>query len=110
MKRRSFLKAGAALPALGVGLAQRDGAATRHSSFDPWVEVHAGHLRANATAVHRLTRVPILAVIKNNGYGARRRQRRAGCSSRSRTSPASPSSSCTRRSRCATPASRSRCC
>ena len=70
MKRRSFLKAGAALPALGVGLAQRDGAATRHSSFDPWVEVHAGHLRANAAAVHRLTRVPILAVVKNNGYGA----------------------------------------
>jgi alanine racemase len=32
--------------------------------------VHAGHLRANAAAIHRHTRVPILAVIKNNGYGA----------------------------------------
>jgi alanine racemase len=67
MKRRAFLKAGAALPALGL---QAQAAPTRHSSLDPWVEVHAGHLRANATAVHRLTGVPILAVIKNNGYGA----------------------------------------
>ena len=41
-----------------------------HSSFDPWVEVHAAHLRANALAVHTLAKQPILAVIKNNGYGA----------------------------------------
>ena len=41
-----------------------------HSSFDPWVEVHAAHLRANALAVHQLAKQPILAVIKNNGYGA----------------------------------------
>jgi alanine racemase len=41
-----------------------------HSSYDPWVEVHAAHLRANTTAVHQRVKRPILAVIKNNGYGA----------------------------------------
>ena len=72
MRRRAFLRAGAALPALAAGLTEAQPAAPspRHSSFDPWVEVHAGHLRANAAAVHTLTKVPILAVIKNNGYGA----------------------------------------
>ena len=68
MKRRDFLKAGAALPALGLHPTQAE--PTRHSSLDPWIEVHAGHLRANVAAVHKLTGVPILAVIKNNGYGA----------------------------------------
>ena len=66
MNRRTFLKSGAALPALGVQPARTT---PRHSSFDPWVEVHAGHLRANTAAVHKLTGGPILAVIKNNGYG-----------------------------------------
>ena len=70
MKRRAFLKAGVALPALGAGLGQPDDRAAPHSSFDPWVDVHAGHLRANAAAVRKHARVPILAVIKNNGYGA----------------------------------------
>jgi alanine racemase len=69
MKRRSFLKAAAALPAVGVQIASAR-QPSQGSSFDPWVEVHAGHLRANAAAVHKLTGVPILAVIKNNGYGA----------------------------------------
>ena len=42
----------------------------RDSSFDPWVEVRPDHLRRNVAEIHR--RVggrPILAVIKNNGYG-----------------------------------------
>ena len=69
MKRRSFFKAAAALPALGAGITTPPQPA-RGSSFDPWVEVYAGHLRANAAAVHARTGVPILAVIKNNGYGA----------------------------------------
>jgi len=69
MERRTFLKAGAALPALGAQLSQSSSSAVHHSSFDPWVEVHAGHLRTNAAAVHAYTRVPVLAVIKNNGYG-----------------------------------------
>jgi alanine racemase len=68
--RRAFLKSGAVLPALGAVAIHRSQPSLRHSSFDPWVEVHPGHLRANAAAVHKLARVPILAVIKNNGYGA----------------------------------------
>src|SRR5262249_48028389 len=68
MHRRTFLGAGVALPALGLPSPKASPA--RHSSLDPWVEVHAGHLRANAAAVYKLAGVPILAVIKNNGYGA----------------------------------------
>lgn len=67
MERRDVLKAAAALPAVAV---QVSPAAARHSVFDPWVEVNPRTLRANASAVHRRSRVPILAVIKNNGYGA----------------------------------------
>ena len=39
------------------------------SSFDPWVEVHTANLRHNAAEIARLTKRPVLAVIKNNGYG-----------------------------------------
>ena len=70
MNRRHFLTAAAALPALGLQPARRPTATARHSSFDPWVEVHAGNLRANAAAIRKRTGVPLLAVIKNNGYGA----------------------------------------
>ena len=42
----------------------------RHSSFDPWVEVNPAHLRHNVAQVsRRVAGRPILAVIKNNGYG-----------------------------------------
>ena len=68
--RRTFIKSGVALPALAIQRQPAGAASARHSSFDPWVEVHVGHLRANAAAVHTRTRVPILAVIKNNGYGS----------------------------------------
>jgi alanine racemase len=38
--------------------------------FDPWVEVNAKHLRHNVDEIARMARGrPILAVIKNNGYG-----------------------------------------
>jgi len=68
--RRAFLKAGAALPGLGLQVPrQTTSARAGHASFDPWVEVHSGHLQANAAAVGRHTARPILAVIKNNGYG-----------------------------------------
>jgi len=41
------------------------------SAFDPWVEVHAGNLRHNVAEIQRRAGGrPILAVIKNNGYGA----------------------------------------
>ena len=65
--RRSFLKMWAAAPALG--LAPRAHALER-SSFDPWVEVRPDHLRHNVAQIHRRVGArPILAVIKNNGYG-----------------------------------------
>jgi alanine racemase len=61
------LKSAAAVPALSLSAHARDAA---RSSFDPWVEVREDHLRHNVAEIHR--RVggrPILAVIKNNGYG-----------------------------------------
>jgi alanine racemase len=40
------------------------------SAFDPWVEVHPAHLAQNAADVSRAARNrPVLAVVKNNGYG-----------------------------------------
>jgi alanine racemase len=65
--RRSFLKLGAAAPALAFSTGAR---AAARSSFDPWVEVRPDHLRHNAAQIHRRAGGrPILAVIKNNGYG-----------------------------------------
>jgi alanine racemase len=75
--RRSFLEAGLALPAIlntvptptptshaadvGVG---------KDSSLDPWVEIHRENLRHNVQEISRRAGArPILAVIKNNGYG-----------------------------------------
>ncbi len=75
--RRSFLKQWAAAPAAALSSAASTVAGTAvpvrspaRSSFDPWVEVRPDHLRHNVAEIHR--RVggrPILAVIKNNGYG-----------------------------------------
>jgi alanine racemase len=65
--RRSFLKQAAAVPALSLSPRSR---ATLSSSFDPWVEVRPDHLRHNVAQIqHRVGGRPILAVIKNNGYG-----------------------------------------
>src|SRR5438552_14809357 len=67
--RRSFLKQWAAAPGLALPLSPAT-RAVAHSSFDPWVEVRPDHLRHNVAEIRR--RVggrPILAVIKNNGYG-----------------------------------------
>jgi len=67
--RRSFLKQWAAAPALALSPSPKAQAVDR-SSFDPWIEVRPDHLRHNLAQIHR--RVggrPILAVIKNNGYG-----------------------------------------
>jgi alanine racemase len=42
----------------------------RDSSFDPWLEIEPRHLAANVSEVARAAGgKPILAVIKNNGYG-----------------------------------------
>jgi alanine racemase len=68
--RRSFLKTGLALPALGGAAVVAQTAAVKDSSFDPWVEIHAGNLRHNVGEIsRRVASRPILAVIKNNGYG-----------------------------------------
>ena len=71
--RRSVLKMGPAVAALGWGSPALAGAASsvKGSSFDPWVEVHGDNLRHNVGEIsRRVSGRPILAVIKNNGYGA----------------------------------------
>ncbi len=75
--RRSFLEAGFVLPAalaanpslLATSLSS-EAAASEDSSFDPWVEIHRENLRHNVKEIsRRAASRPILAVIKNNGYG-----------------------------------------
>jgi alanine racemase len=74
VNRRTFLGAGT-LAGASVLLhrrldAQARGASTPTESFDPWIEVHAANLAHNASEVSRAAgKRPILAVIKNNGYG-----------------------------------------
>src|SRR5260370_10378644 len=75
--RRSFLEAGLALPAvlgsspsLLVEGPTSEAAPSKDSSFDPWVEIHGENLRHNVQEIsRRAASRPILAVIKNNGYG-----------------------------------------
>ncbi len=68
--RRAFLRSASIAPVLARPSAEA-AAPIRDSSFDPWVEVHATNLRHNVAEIHRRTGGgPILAVIKNNGYGA----------------------------------------
>ena len=69
--RRSLLRAGAAavLP-VSRGGDGADAPAPSASSFDPWIEVDAANLRHNVREIARVVAGrPILAVIKNNGYG-----------------------------------------
>jgi len=75
--RRSFLKTGLALPvvlktapALAVTSSVSESPDSKDSSFDPWVEIHKENLRHNVQEIsRRVAGRPILAVIKNNGYG-----------------------------------------
>lgn len=69
--RREFLKTASASPAFGAIQTSRAprAPAIRESSFDPWVEIDAASLRHNVEEIHRRAGRPILAVIKNNGYG-----------------------------------------
>jgi alanine racemase len=72
MERRAFmqLSAGALVaPWVPLGANSQPGA-IRDSAFDPWIEINPQHLRQNAAEVARAAGGrPILAVIKNNGYG-----------------------------------------
>jgi alanine racemase len=70
--RRSFLAVAPTIAAAGLARQRPPSPAptSRDSSYDPWVETHPQNLRHNVAEIHR--RVggrPILAVIKNNGYG-----------------------------------------
>jgi alanine racemase len=75
--RRSFLKAGLALPVVlntSPAFAETSSVPqfsdSNDSSFDPWVEIHRENLRHNVQEIsRRVASRPILAVIKNNGYG-----------------------------------------
>jgi len=71
--RRSWMGAGLALPlAHAAPTKPQPGIATEpaDSSFDPWVEILPENLRHNVREVSRRAEGrPILAVIKNNGYG-----------------------------------------
>jgi alanine racemase len=75
--RRSVLAAGLGLPALlraarrMQGRGQAPAVTTRvDSSFDPWVEISPDNLHHNVGEItRRVGGRPILAVIKNNGYG-----------------------------------------
>ena len=68
MNRRTFLAAPLVTLLPGISFAQAP-RTSGQSSFDPWVEVHTANLRANAAEIARFTKKPVLAVIKNNGYG-----------------------------------------
>jgi len=74
--RRTFLTSGttlvaaAATASLASTPAAAQDATPAHSSFDPWVEVYVDHLRHNVRIIQQhVASRPILAVIKNNGYG-----------------------------------------
>jgi alanine racemase len=83
MSRRAFLNA--AVLAAGPGLIRdpglpfpvepeversRGARTSPPERFDPWVEVIPDHIRENLRTVRRLARErPVLAVVKNNGYG-----------------------------------------
>lgn len=74
--RRTFLEAGLALPAVLHSVPEPTAArssapvSSQDSSFDPWVEIHRENLLHNVAEIsRRVSARPILAVIKNNGYG-----------------------------------------
>lgn len=75
--RRSFLEAGLGLPllldaapSLAAASQRPETTASKDSSFDPWIEIFPENLRHNVQEIsRRVAARPILAVIKNNGYG-----------------------------------------
>jgi alanine racemase len=72
MNRRSFLSITAAAMSMGPWHSVRaeQPSTARDSGFDPWIEIKPEHLRRNVAAVAAAVGDrPILAVIKNNGYG-----------------------------------------
>jgi alanine racemase len=74
VNRRAFLGASALAATTALRPRRLDAQARTPAaptdSFDPWIEVHPAHLAHNVGEVTRVAgNRPILAVIKNNGYG-----------------------------------------
>lgn len=70
ISRRSFFRASLTLPFLNWESLSHRVLRLTDSSFDPWVEVYSEHLRHNVAQIQqRVGGRPILAVVKNNGYG-----------------------------------------
>lgn len=71
--RRTLLRnatAATASIALPISSGAESRTPTSDSFYDPWIEVHSGHLGHNVSEIQRrVNSRPILAVIKNNGYG-----------------------------------------
>src|SRR5262249_3170259 len=74
--RRAFLEGGLAWPAVLNSAPELSAAplpksaSSLDSSFDPWVEIRRENLRHNVAEIaRRVSARPILAIIKNNGYG-----------------------------------------
>jgi hypothetical protein len=68
--RRGCLKTALAVSLAPPAWPEPEPAGPADSSFDPWVEVHPENLRNNVREMSRRAGSrPILAVIKNNGYG-----------------------------------------
>ena len=77
VSRRTFLRSAAATAASVVPATRllaepsifRQGSATLPERFDPWVEVIPANLAHNVSTLRGLGGRPILAVVKNHGYG-----------------------------------------
>ena len=73
ISRRNLLggvTAAAASTALPSVATVKSTSSISNSFYDPWIEINADHLRHNAGEIQRrVNSRPILAVIKNNGYG-----------------------------------------
>lgn len=70
VSRRSFFTTAVGAPFLSTHVLAQSSARRHDSEFDPWIEVYPANLRNNVAEVSRRAGgKPILAVIKNNGYG-----------------------------------------
>lgn len=70
ISRRLFFKAGIGSTLIRPKMPAFSQTAWRPSAFDPWIEVSAANFKHNVGQVSkRVSGKPILAVIKNNGYG-----------------------------------------
>lgn len=74
--RLDFFKALSLLPLAGLSLRSQTSRAavkvdeSRQSRFEPWIEIYPENMRNNVRQLHKaVEHRPIMAVIKNNGYG-----------------------------------------